>query len=354
MSVTKITPQERFNLTVAHKQPDRPPVNIWPTPEIRAKLEHHFERRFGDRSIERALEIDFRGVNPISIAAAPVPRQPLKAMPTTTEGGIYQDVVSKPLAWIKTLEDVERYVPAHDPKAFDFSGIPGACRAAHPFVRVFGDAGIFDIVNGLGARGMGIEDLLCGMMTGDSVILALIEKHLDSDFQYCQAGMEAGSGEIELLAIGEDCGHQHGPIFPPAFFKSFFAPRLKRFADLAHRHGALCIMHSCGSVRDILPILIEDMGLDILQACQPEAKGMEPAGLKRDFGDRITFSGMLGLQKTLTSGTVEECRREAERLVTVVGKGGGYIFEPANSITKDVPLENVLAVYEVVTGKNLL
>jgi len=50
---------------------------------------------------------------------------------------------------------------------------------------------------------------------------------------------------------------------------------------------------------------------------------------------------------------VEECRREAKRLVTVIGKGGGYIFEPANSVTKDVPLENVLAVYEVATGKNL-
>ena len=49
---------------------------------------------------------------------------------------------------------------------------------------------------------------------------------------------------------------------------------------------------------------------------------MEPAGLKQDFGDRITFSGMLGLQKTLTKGTVEECRREAERLITVIHRKG--------------------------------
>lgn len=354
MPVTYQTPRERFMLTVAHKQPDRPPVNIWPTPEIRASLEHHFERRLGNRSIERALEVDFRGVNPIPIPAATAPCKSLNAVNTTTEAGIYQDVVSRPLAWIKTLEDVERYVPAHDPKAFDFSGIPEACRAANPYVRVFGHAGMFDVVNGLGARGMGIEDLICGMMTGDPVILALIEKHLDCDFRYCQAGMEAGNGEIELLAIGEDCGHQHAPLFPPPFFKRVFAPRLKRFADLAHRHGARCIMHSCGSVRDILPILIDDVGLDILQACQPEAGGMEPTGLKRDFGDRITFSGMLGVQKTLTNGTVEECRREAERLITIVGMNGGYIFEPANSVTKDVPLENVLSVYEVATGKNLL
>jgi uroporphyrinogen decarboxylase len=248
---------------------------------------------------------------------------------------------------------VARYVPVNDPKKFDFSGIPEACRAEDPFVRVFGHAGMFDVVNGLG-RGIGLEDLLCGMMSGDPVILALIEKHLDCDFRYCQAGLEAGHGEIEVLAIGEDCGHQHAPIFPPAFFRSFFAPRLKRFVDLAHRHGAVCMMHSCGAIRDLIPILIDEVGLDILQACQPEAHGMEPAALKRDFGERITFSGMLGLQKTLTQGTAEECRREAERLVTVIGKDGGYIFEPANSVTKDVPLESILAAYEVATGKNLL
>ncbi len=354
MPVTHPTPRERFKLTVAHKQPDRPPVNIWPTPEIRAKLEHHFERRLGNCSIEEALEIDFRGVNPVPIAAAVASREPLNAVNRTTEGGVYQDVVSKPLAWIKTLEDVARYAPARDPKAFDFSGIPEACRAAQPFVRTFGNYGIFDLVNGLGARGMGIEDLLCGMTTEDPVILALIEKHLDHDYRYCQAGLEAGNGEIEILAIGEDCGHQQGLLFPPAFFKGFFAPRLKRFVDLAHRHGAACLMHSCGAVREIISTLIEDVGLDVLQACQPEAKGMEPAGLKRDFGDRITFSGMLGLQKTLVHGTVQDCRREAERLVTIIGKNGGYIFEPTNSITKDVPLENVLAVYEVATGKDLL
>jgi uroporphyrinogen decarboxylase len=353
MSLSKLTPRERFKLTVAHQQPDRPPVNIWPTPEIWEKLALHFERRFGDRNLERALEIDFRNVSPTFIAPVVAPQKSSDATITTTEDGVYQDVVSKPLAWIRTMDDVARYVPVNDPKKFDFSGISQACRAANPFVRVFGHPGMFDIVNGLG-RGIGLEDLLCGILSGDPVMMALIEKHLDCDFRYCQAGLEAGRGEIEVLSIGEDCGHQHSLIFPPDFFKSFFAPRLKRFVDLAHRYGAVCMMHSCGAIRDLIPILIEDVGLDILQACQPEAHGMEPAALKRDFGDRITYSGMLGLQQTLTQGTAEECRREAERLVTVIGKNGGYIFEPANSVTKDVPLENILAAYEVATGKKLL
>lgn len=351
MSGTHLTPRERFLKTVAHRQPDRPPIMIWLTDEIRRQLETHFERRSGNRSIEENLEVDFRYVYPISLT--PDSGMP-SAAPVQMPRGVYQDVVSKPLAWIQTLEDVRRYAPARNPKAFDFSGLPEACRAACPFVRVLGTPGMFDIVNGLGARGRGIEELLCEMISGDRVAVALIDKHLDHDYQYCQAGLEAGKGEIEVLHIGEDCGHQGATLFSPSFFRSFFVPRLKRFVDLAHRHGAVCMMHSCGSIREILPILIDEVGMDIQDACQPEAKGMEPAGLKRDFGSRITFCGMLSLQETLTHGTAEDCRREAEWLVRVIGKDGGYIFAPANTITEDAPLENILAAYEVATGKDLL
>ena len=37
----------------------------------------------------------------------------------------------------------------------------------------------------------------------------------------------------------------------------------------------------------------------------------------------------------------------------VIGKDGGYIFAPTNTITMETPLENILAIYEVATGKDL-
>ena len=80
---------------------------------------------------------------------------------------------------------------------------------------------------------------------------------------------------------------------------------------------------------------------------------MEPEDLKRDFGDQLTFCGMISLQQTLTHGTEEECRQEAERRIRVIGKNGGYIFAPPNTITMDTPLENILTIYEVATGKEL-
>jgi len=182
------------------------------------------------------------------------------------------------------------------------------------------------------------------------VPLALIDKNLESDYEFFRRGLEAGQGQIEVLKIGEDCGNQNAPIFSPSFFKAFFAGAS---AALAHRHGAAFMMHSCGSVRDLLPIFIEDIGLDVLDVCQPEPRGMAPEGLKRDFGKDITFCGMLSLQKTFPFGSADDCRREAEHRIRTIGKSGGYSFSSGNSLTKDIPLANILAAYEVALGRSL-
>ena len=348
-----MTPLERFRLTLAHEQPDRPPIQIVMTREVQQRLEDHFESQLGTRDVLAALQVDFRpvGARPVSDR---VRAHPQMQSADLTEG-FYQDTRSHPLAHIETLDDVAAYEPLRTPDWYDFSALRADAERVHQagYVTVFGNAGLFDVVNGLGARGRGYKQILCEIMTGDEVALALIDKCLDADFEYCRRGLEAAGGTIDVLYVGEDCGAQDRPLFSPSFFREFFAPRMKRFADLAHEHGAACKLHSCGSTRMLLPIFIDEIGIDILDAVQPEPAGMEPAALKRDFGGRITFCGMLSLQQTLTQGTHDDCRREAEERIRVIGKDGGYIFSPPNSFTLDTPIENILAAYEVATRQEL-
>jgi len=345
-----VNPRERFELTLAHKQPDRPPIQIVMTREAQQHLEDHFEAKLGTRDVLAALEVDFRavGARPVSDRVREHPQMQCAEL---TEG-FYQDTSTHPLAYIETLDDVGAYEPLRTPEWYDFSSLRTDAERVQQagYVTVFGNAGIFDIVNGLGARGRGYKEIICEIMAGDEVALALIEKCLDADFEYCRRGLEAAAGAIDILYIGEDCGAQDRPIFSPSFFRAFFAPRMKRFADLAHEHGAACKLHSCGSTRMLIPIFIDEIGIDALDAVQPEPAGMEPAALKRDFGDRISFCGMLSLQQTLTQGTPDDCQREAEERIRVIGKDGGYIFSPPNSFTLDTPIENILAAYEVATG----
>ena len=183
----------------------------------------------------------------------------------------------------------------------------------------------------------------------DEVGLAIIDRRVDFCYEVLRRGLEAAGGRVDILCLGEDCGNQNGRMVSPRDFDEVFRPRLERFYGLAHQFGAKAMMHSCGDTSDLMPTFI-DMGLDVLDAMQPEPPGMDPDELKAEFGDRLTFCGLISTQDTLPFGTEAQCRAEARHRINVLGKGGGYIFSPAHCIQSDTPLDNVLAIYEEALG----
>jgi uroporphyrinogen decarboxylase len=116
-------------------------------------------------------------------------------------------------------------------------------------------------------------------------------------------------------------------------------------AEMAHEAGLKVFLHTDGGVRPLIPELIE-LGIDILNPIQPGAAGMEPRGLKRDFGDRLCFHAAVDTQHVLPFGTKAEVIAEVQEKIRVLGEGGGYILAPVHTVEPDVPIENLLAVYE--------
>jgi len=357
--MASITPKERVKMAASHVEPDRPPIQIYLTPEARAKLDDYFK----GRPIEEVFEIDFRSVGP---AGGPKRRQPEPGsniaayddwgngytLVKNNAGGEYLEATELSLAKLRTMDDVVSYPWWPSPDDYDFSVIPEQIERIEDYAVCFGSAGIPDIINSVG-RGRGMAQVLMDIAGEDEVGIAIIDKRVDFYYEYCRRGLEAGAGKIDILCLGEDLGTQKGPTMSPACFDSFFRPRIEKFYKLAHDYGALAMMHSCGSTRLLQSRLI-DMGLDILDAVQPEPVGMDPEELKREFGDRLTYCGMISTQHTLPHGTVEECRAEARHRIDVIGRGGGYIFAPAHCIQPDTPVENILAIYEEATGKRFM
>ncbi|NLF03035.1 MAG: uroporphyrinogen decarboxylase, partial [Anaerolineales bacterium] len=105
------------------------------------------------------------------------------------------------------------------------------------------------------------------------------------------------------------------------------------------------LSHHCGSMAEVMDDVIE-IGLDVYESVQPEAKDNNPYELKQRYGDRITFWGGLGSQSTLPFGTPAAIRAEVERLCTEVGRGGGFILAPSKAIQPGTPLENAAAMIE--------
>ena len=122
-------------------------------------------------------------------------------------------------------------------------------------------------------------------------------------------------------------------------------PLHRRQNDLIHRYGAQVIYHSDGAVMQAVDGLME-MGIDVLQALQFNARGMDPVELKQGWGDRLCFEGGVSVQTTLPFGTADDVRREVEMLIRVLGQDGGYILGPSHAIQAGTPPENIVALFD--------
>lgn len=150
---------------------------------------------------------------------------------------------------------------------------------------------------------------------------------------------------LDGILFSDDWGYQEGVLIGTDHWRKFVKPQLKRLYDRVRQAGKIVLNHVCGSIREIMPDVIE-IGLDVLESVQPEAAGMDPYELKREFGRDITFWGGLGSQSTIPFGTPTEIKAEVNRLIHQMGKGGGYILSPSKAIQPGTPPENIAAVVE--------
>ena len=150
---------------------------------------------------------------------------------------------------------------------------------------------------------------------------------------------------VDGIMFSDDWGYQTGVLLGPERWRRFLKPRLARMYERVHAAGKYALSHCCGSIADIMPDVIE-IGLDVYQSVQPEARDSDPYELKRQYGDRITFWGGLGSQSTIPFGTPNEIQAEVGKLCCEMGRGGGYILGPAKSVQPETPTENAAAVVE--------
>jgi uroporphyrinogen decarboxylase len=144
-------------------------------------------------------------------------------------------------------------------------------------------------------------------------------------------------------------GSQIDMLFSPRAYRQFVKPRHTKLYSFIKTHSrAKLFFHSCGAIRKVLPDLIE-AGVDILNPVQVSAAGMDSAELKRDFGKDLTFwGGGVDTQHVLGDGTVQEVRDEVHRRINNLAPGGGFVFATVHAIQRNVPPENVLAVWETL------
>lgn len=158
-----------------------------------------------------------------------------------------------------------------------------------------------------------------------------------------------GNRVTAVFVSGTDFGQQNGPFISLNSYCDLFKPFHREVNNWIHKNTRWkSFIHSCGSVRALLPDFV-DAGFDIINPVQCSAAGMAPEELKKEFGERVTFwGGGVDTQRTLPFGTPEEVRQEVCSRLKIFGKSGGYVFNTTHNVQARVPAQNVLAMYETV------
>ncbi len=156
-----------------------------------------------------------------------------------------------------------------------------------------------------------------------------------------------GNKIAAVFITGTDFGTQNGPFISNKAYRELYLPFHKQVNEWVHKNTEWkTFIHSCGSVMALVEDFIE-AGFDILNPVQCSAVDMEPAALKRKFGDRITFwGGGIDTQKTLPFGTPEDVREEVKKRIEIFGTNGGFIFNAIHNIQARTPVENLVALFE--------
>lgn len=341
-----MTSRERVLTTFEHREPDRVPAWCGASPEFWEKAKK--ELSLDDEGLRRLFGDDFRRVYArycgpdLNLSEGATWKSPFGV---EREGIGFGQPTSHPLRHVKTLKEVLDY-PWPDPAWMDVSHVREDAKAFHDEYAILGgDWSPFwhDVIDLVGH-----EDLYYMMYDNPEVALALFQKITDYYIEVSRNIFEAAADMMDIFFIGNDFGSQTGPLLGVELFDKFVMPSLKRFIDLGHQYDLKVMLHCCGGFRPLIPSM-QSEGLDALHALQPYCQGMEPSGLKRDFGDSIVLNGAIDSQSVLIEGNPDYVRQETLRTLNIMAPGGGYIAGASHDyILEETPLENILAMFDTI------
>lgn len=195
-----------------------------------------------------------------------------------------------------------------------------------------------------------IEEWYISTVTRRNYVYNIFERQCEIGIRNLEKIFAAVGNRVTAVFVsGTDFGQQNGPFISVKSYRDLFKPFHQEVNNWIHKNTQWkCFIHSCGSVRALLPDFI-DAGFDIINPVQCSAAGMAPEELKKEFGDRVTFwGGGVDTQRTLPFGTPEKVRQEVCARLKIFGQSGGYVFNTTHNVQARVPAENVLAMYESV------
>jgi uroporphyrinogen decarboxylase len=191
----------------------------------------------------------------------------------------------------------------------------------------------------------GMENFMIDMMIQPDFAIALLDRVTDTICGLTSNYLEAAGDVMHMIELpGDDYAANDNLVFSPKLFRKMIRPCVEKIVKTIRtiRPDIKIMLHSDGAIGKLVPDFIE-MGIDVLHPLEP-VSGMDPAQIKRTYGDSICFLGGVDISHALP-GTLDDVRRDVDRCIRDLAPGGGYIMAPCNHLQSDIPSENIIEMY---------
>ena len=341
-----MTHKERALAVFHGKSVDRFPFWYGAAPDFTEKLVKYVGAKNEDEALYDIIGIDFKTVRPKYIG------EPLK---TCEDGGLisewgirrggyhYGQAVTNPLAGLDSISQIEEKYNFPSPDNYDVTISPKEREWAKDFCLIGGTWAPF-FHDSIELQGM--QEFFLNMYENPKLIDYIIERAFEFYYEIDRRTFEQNKGVIDMYFIGNDFGSQRALLISPDMWRKLYKPRLKKLFDQARANGCVTAIHSCGSIKEIIPDFIE-IGVDAINPIQVNSDDMDPEMLMREFGGDIVFFGGIDENHIILECTAEEVRAETRRIIDILGSKGRYIVAASHDLLlSEVPEENIFAMYD--------
>jgi uroporphyrinogen decarboxylase len=194
----------------------------------------------------------------------------------------------------------------------------------------------------------------CDMCGTDTVLMAMaddpewVRDMLMTRAELCihiAEQMMARGFDFDAGWIWDDLGFKYRSFFSTGMYRDLLMPAHKLVCDFFKARGKFMILHSCGYIMELAPLIIET-GFDCLQPIEVKA-GNDLLELKRRYGDRLTLMGGIDV-RAMADPDPSAIEREIAGKIPIVKRGGGYIYHSDHSVPDNVSYLQYLRVRDLV------
>jgi len=199
-----------------------------------------------------------------------------------------------------------------------------------------------------------VSEWYMSTMIRQDYIHEIFEKQTDIAISNYKKLWEILGSKVDVVfTCGTDFGTQDSQFCSPETFSELWLPHYKRMNDWIHKNTTWKVFkHSCGAILPILPGII-DAGFDIVNPLQINAKDMDSATIKAEFGTDLTFwGGGIDTQRILPNATTQEIRTHVLKQCEILTRNGGFVYNAVHNIQANVPIVNLVTTFEAIKEFN--